>query len=194
MSASYVTKKALADSLKKLMEAHPVNKITVKMITDGCGLTRHTFYNHFRDVFELLGWIFENEVIEDLEKCHSLSGWKTGVLIVLRYTLDNKTICLNTFRSLGREHLELFLYKTFYEVLQGVIKDITKDMDVDETIKKETADFFSYGISGQFLAWLNNGLKENPEEIANRVEKLLDGTIWRIMINHNRAANPIRSK
>ncbi len=189
MSASYITKKALADSLKKLMEVHPVNKITVKMITNDCGLTRHTFYNHFRDIYELLGWIFENEVIEDLEKCCSLSSWKTGVLIVLGYTLNNKTICLNTFRSLGREHLEMFLYKIFYEVLQGVIKDITKNMEVDETLKKETADFFSYGISGQFLTWLNNGLKENPNDIADRVEKLLDGTILGIMNKNNTAAH-----
>lgn len=188
MSASYVTKKALADSLKKLMGIHPVNKLTVKMITDDCGVTRHTFYNHFRDVYELLGWIFENEVIEDLEKCRSLADWKTGVLIVLRYTLNNKAICLNTFRSLGREHLEMFLYKTFYEVLQGVIKDITKHMEVEETIKKETADFFSYGISGQFLSWLNTGLKEDPNDIADRIEKLLEGTILGIMQKNNTAA------
>jgi probable dihydroxyacetone kinase regulator len=187
MSASYITEKALADSLKRLMEIHPVNKITVKMITDYCSLTRHTFYNHFKDVYELLGWIFENEVIDDLEKCCSLTGWKSGVLIVLQYTLNNKIICLNTFRSLGREHLEMFLYKTFYEVLQGVIKDITKNMEVDENIKKETADFFSYGITGQFLAWLNNGLKENPNDIADRVEKLLEGTILGIMLKNNTA-------
>lgn len=186
MSASYLTKKALADSLKKRMEMHPVNKITVKMITEDCGLTRHTFYNHFSDVYELLGWIFENEVLEDLEKCCSLAGWKSGVLIVLEYTLNNKTICLNTFRSLGREHLEMFLYKTFYEVLQGVIKDITQTMSVDDRIKKETADFFSYGISGQFLSWLNNGLKEDPYAIADRVGNLLEGTITGIMVKNNK--------
>ncbi len=187
MSASYVTEKALADSLKKLMNMKPVNKITVKMITDDCCLTRHTFYNHFKDIYDLLGWIFENEVIEDLEKYCNLFNWKKGVLMVLQYTLDNKTICLNTFRSLGREHLEIFLYKTFYNVLQGVIKDITQEMNVDEYIKEETADFFSYAISGQFLAWLNNGLKENPKDIADRIEKILDGTILRIMSKNNTA-------
>lgn len=187
MSASYITKKALADSLKKLMEIHPVNKITIKMITDDCGVTRHTFYNHFRDVYELLGWIFENEIIEDLEKCHNISDWKNGVLAVLMYTLDNKVICLNTFRSLGREHLEMFLYKTFYRVLQGVIEDITKNMSVSDDIKKETAAFFSYGISGQFLSWLNNGLKESPNDIADRIEKLLEGTVLGIMQKNNTA-------
>ncbi|WP_411682115.1 TetR-like C-terminal domain-containing protein [Clostridium thailandense] len=181
MSNSHVTKNALALSLKQLMKQTPVNKITVKMVTDTCGVTRHTFYNHFHDVYDLLKWIFENEVIEELDQCCSLSNWKTGLVLVLQYTLDNKTICINTTKSLGREHLEVFLCKIFTEVLEGVIKDITREMNVEEKIKKETAVFFSYAITGQFLEWINTGLKEKKEDIADRVERMLGGTILRIM-------------
>lgn len=186
MSTSLITKNALARSLKVLMKENPINKITVKMVTDTCGVTRHTFYNHFHDVYELLGWIFENEVIDELDECCSLSNWKNGLLIVLRYTLENKTICMNTYKSLGREHLDLFLHKTFYKVLEGVISDITRDMNVDEKIKKEVAVFFAYAITGEFLQWINNGLKEKKEDITNRIEMMLDGTILRIMKANNK--------
>ena len=54
-------------------------------------------------------------------------------------------------------------------------------MKVDGKIKEETAVFFSYAISGQFLQWINNGLKEDKEEIAEIIERMLDGTILRIM-------------
>ena len=181
MSASLVTKNALAISLKSLMEKYPINKISVKMVTDKCGVTRHTFYNHFHDVYELLAWIFENEVIDELDEYCSLSNWKKGIFIVLKYTLDNKIICSNTCNSLGREHLEMFLTKTFNKVLSGVISDITKDMKVDEKIKQEVSEFFSYAISGEFLHWINSGLKEKEEDIADRIEIMLDGTIMRIM-------------
>lgn len=186
MAASHVTKNALALSLKLLMKQNPINKISVKMITDTCGVTRHTFYNHFHDVYELLEWIFENEVIDELDECCSLSNWKDGLLIVLQYTLDNKTICINTCKSIGREHLEMFLSKTFNKVLEGVIADITSEMHVDEKIKKEVAVFFSYAITGQFLEWINNGLIEKKEDIADRIERLLDGTIIRIMNVNNK--------
>ncbi|WP_234122931.1 TetR/AcrR family transcriptional regulator [Clostridium hydrogenum] len=181
MSSSLVTKNALASSLKSLMKEYAINKISVKMVTDKCGVTRHTFYNHFHDVYELLEWIFENEVIDELDEHCSLSNWKEGISIVLQYTLDNKIICTNTCNSLGREHLELFLTKTFNKVLSGVISDITKNMKVDENLKQEVSEFFSYAISGEFLHWINGGLKEKKEDIADRVEIMLDGTILRIM-------------
>lgn len=192
MSTSHVTKNALALSLKQLMKETPINKITVKMISDTCRVTRHTFYNHFHDIYDLLEWIFENEVIEELDKCCSLDNWKAGLLLVLDYTLENKTICINTAKSLGREHLEMFLCKTFTKVLEGVIKDITIEMDVDEKIKKETAVFFSYAITGQFLEWLGIGLKERKEDIADRIERMLGGTIFRIMkINNKKQSTSI---
>lgn len=181
MSSSYVTKKALAQALKSLMMHDSINKISVQMVTDACCVTRHTFYNHFHDVYELLGWIFENEVIEELDECCSLSKWKDGLGIVLQYTLDNRTICTNTCKSLGREHLEIFLCKTFTTVLDGVIEDITRGMHVDAALKQEVAEFYSYAITGEFLQWINHGLKEEKEVISGRIERMLDGTILRLM-------------
>lgn len=185
MSASLVTKHALANSLKLLMSKHPINKITVTMVTDTCGVTRHTFYNHFHDVYELLGWIFEHEVIDELDEYCSLSNWKKGLDLVLQYTLDNKTICMNTYKSLGRDHLEMFLYKTFNTVLEGVIADITKELKVKDKTKTEVALFFSYAITGEFLQWIKNGLKEKKEDIIDRIEMMLDGTILRIMTKNS---------
>ncbi len=186
MSTSLITKNALAHSLKELMLHYPINKISVQMVTDSCKVTRHTFYNHFHDVYELLGWIFENEIIEELDECCSLAEWKNGLMLVLQYTLNNRIICVNTCKSLGREHLELFLSKTFRTVLEGVIEDITRDMNVDSKVKSEAAEFFSYAISGEFLHWITNGLKENTDDIANRVELMLDGTILKIMNANNK--------
>lgn len=181
MSIKTITENTLADSLKKLMKTHPINKIHVQMITDDCGLTRHTFYNHFADVYELLGWIYEHEVIEDLEKCCNLMHWRDGISLVLQYTVKNRVICLNTFHSLGRDHLESFLYNLFNHVITGIIADITKDMHVDEEIKKETAEFYSNAVTGIFIAWLKQDLKREPAVIANWIEKMVKGNIIRLM-------------
>lgn len=183
MSTKQLTERALEHALKELMKVHPINKITVKMITDHCGVTRHTFYNHFSDIYELLGGLFEHEVIEDLERYCNVSYWKQGIHLVLQYTLDNKVVCLNTFRSLGREHLERFLYTTFRKMLDGVIESIDKEKKVSEDHKMEVADFFSYAVVGQFLAWLNDGLREKPEVIADRIGRMLEGTVTKLILS-----------
>ena len=44
----------LAKSFKELAVHCPIEKITIKEITDGAGVIRPTFYNHFQDKYELL--------------------------------------------------------------------------------------------------------------------------------------------
>lgn len=185
MSNTAITEKALADSLKKLMKSYPINKIHVQMITDDCGLTRHTFYNHFTDVYELLGWIYEHEVVEDLERYCNLAHWKDGIMLVLQYTVKNRGICLNTFHSMGRDHLESFLYSLFNHVITGIIADITKDMHVDEKLKLETAEFYSNAVTGVFIGWLKQDLKKDPADVADGIEKMVKGNIVRLMNEYN---------
>lgn len=189
MSNSQITEIALADSLKKLMKKKSINKITVKELTNEWGVTRRTFYNHFNDIYELLEWIYEHEIIEELENYYNLDGWKKAISTVLQYTIDNKVICLNTFNSLGRDHLEKFLYNIFYDALNGVIKDISKDMFIDDNIKSEIIRFYTLAIVGEFIIWLKNGLKENKKSILDRIVRLMDGTIYNIINKNNKNNN-----
>lgn len=57
----------LAKSLKEIAVRRPVEKITIKEITDKAGVIRPTFYNHFQDKFELIEWIIRTELLEPVE-------------------------------------------------------------------------------------------------------------------------------
>ncbi|MGL5650991.1 MAG: TetR family transcriptional regulator [Paraclostridium sp.] len=48
---SQITKKALASSLKSLMNTTSLNKITINDIVQDCGVNRRTFYYHFKDIY-----------------------------------------------------------------------------------------------------------------------------------------------
>ena len=58
MSESRITKKALALSIKKLMETIPLAKLSIHEIVDDCGINRQTFYYHFKDKFDLVNWLY----------------------------------------------------------------------------------------------------------------------------------------
>ena len=60
---SNLTCKALAAAAVSLLEERPLDKITVRDITDRCGLTRNTFYYHFQDIYDLLGYIFGKKLM-----------------------------------------------------------------------------------------------------------------------------------
>ena len=50
------TKQIIEDSLKKLMLQKPLDKITIRDLTEDCGISRMTFYYHFKDIYDLVEW------------------------------------------------------------------------------------------------------------------------------------------
>ncbi|NUU63387.1 TetR/AcrR family transcriptional regulator C-terminal domain-containing protein [Paenibacillus agri] len=184
MSNSQITKNALARSLKKLMLTRPLHKITIGQITDDCGLTRHTFYNHFHDIYELLGWVYQTEIIEDLEQYRNYAGWQQGFRSVLHYTEKNKTICLNTFHSLGREHLEKFLYDVIYGVASEVVEELARDHTTSSQAKEEIADFYTLAVLEQIIQWLKAGANTDPDVIVHKVSRIMGGCIERSLAQY----------
>ena len=51
---SKFTKQAIMDGFIELSKQMPIDKITVKKVTDYIGITRNTFYYHYQDIYALL--------------------------------------------------------------------------------------------------------------------------------------------
>ena len=51
-----MTKYALKESLKRLMLKKSLDRITINDLTSDCGISRMTFYYHFRDIYDLAEW------------------------------------------------------------------------------------------------------------------------------------------
>ena len=74
------TKELLGESIHDLAQIKPVDKITVKEITDNCGMSPATFYRHFHDKNELVAWIY-NYQMEDIymDFCTGSESWREAV-------------------------------------------------------------------------------------------------------------------
>ena len=59
MADSNITKKALAEALKELMEEKSFEKINIGDICEKCEMNRKSFYYHFKDKYDLVNWIFD---------------------------------------------------------------------------------------------------------------------------------------
>ncbi|WP_333673104.1 TetR/AcrR family transcriptional regulator [Holdemanella porci] len=51
---SNLTKLALEQSLKRFLLKKPLDKITIKDLTDDVGISRMSFYYHFKDIYDLV--------------------------------------------------------------------------------------------------------------------------------------------
>lgn len=79
----------LAESFKELALKHPIEKITIKEITDKAGVIRPTFYNHFQDKYELLEWIIDTQLIAPAEPLIQ-NGMVNEALILLFSNIEKE--------------------------------------------------------------------------------------------------------
>jgi probable dihydroxyacetone kinase regulator len=174
---SQMTKKSFAESLKKMLAQKTLEKIKVIDITEDCGVNRQTFYYHFKDIYDLLDWVYTNEAIRALDGKKTYDTWQQGFTQIFDYILENKSFVLNTFNSVSREHLERYLYNETQLLLMGVVEEKAKDMAVREKDKEFIADFYKYGFVGLVLEWIKKGMKEDPKDIIKRLNTLICGNI-----------------
>ena len=77
---SQTTKRALAASLKHLLLQKPLNKITINDIAEDCGISRMTFYYHFKDIYDLVEWTCVEDGTRALEGKKTYDTWQEGFL------------------------------------------------------------------------------------------------------------------
>lgn len=179
-----LTKKALSLALKSLMASIPFEKITINDVTKEAGVSRNTFYYHFSDINELLEWTFDNEIVSGLESYEDLDNWRNGLLSVLNYTEDNRQFCLNTFHSINRDRLDIFLYNITYNMLISIMDQTYNENFLKQSLKIDIADFYGRAIVAQVIHWLTTRLEEPKDELINRIADVTKGTIELIIKNH----------
>ena len=145
---SSITKQALEHALKNLLLKKPFHKITINDITEECGVSRMTFYYHFKDIYDLVEWSCIEDAARALEGKKSYDTWQEGFLNIFHAVLENKPFITNVYRSVSREQVELYLYKLTYDLLIGVVNECSKDLNVREDDKEFIANFYKYAFVG----------------------------------------------
>lgn len=174
-----LTKQRLAQALKKKMETVPLSQITVRDITDECGINRQTFYYHFQSLYDLLEWIFKSQALDEIQPPICFENWQDHFLNVLRYVERNRAFCLNVYHSVGREYLEEFVTKNIQASLDSIFHDLSHGKNLMERDRQMILNFYSCALTGLLLNWLKNGTNEPPEAFVARLARLIDGDLER---------------
>ena len=103
---SQTTKRALEASLKNLLLKKPLDKITISDIAEDCGISRMTFYYHFKDIYDLVEWVCAEDAARALDGKKTCDTWEEGLLNIFDAVLENKPFILNVYRSANREQVE----------------------------------------------------------------------------------------
>lgn len=190
---SQTTKRALEASLKTLLLQKPLNKITINDIAEDCGISRMTFYYHFRDIYDLVEWACVEDAKRALEGKKTCDTWQEGYLNIFHAVQENKPFILNVYRCVSRERIEQYLYPLVHNLLLGVVEETATGARVADEEKQFIANFYEYAFVGVMLEWIKNGMKEDPSLIVARISRLIQGPIQRA-IEASQKGKPIQKK
>ncbi len=158
----------LAEALKELAEKHPIEKITIKEITDKAGVIRPTFYNHFQDKYELLEWIIMSELLEPMVPLFK-NGMVDQALILLFttiereknfYTRASKLEGQNSFENIVKSCVKRILLRIFSE--EGAVKSVKYAWLTPELV----ADYYAQSMCFVVITWIKSGMSVEPRDLA----------------------------
>ena len=170
MPDSSLTKRALAQTMKELMARESFSKISVGEICEACGMSRKSFYYHFRDKYDLVNWIFDTEFIEVIQKC-GVSGGTDILNSMCRYFYEEQRFYRSALEIEGqnsfREH--------FTEVITPLIHSIAGELFSNQEDEEFFTVFFSDAVLASIVRWLTKGTPMPAEAYVARLKNLAEG-------------------
>ena len=177
MADSNITKQALSNALKELLEEQSFEKISVSDICERCHMNRKSFYYHFKDKYDLVNWIFDTEFVE-VNQTNAMYAqnesfafddrWK-NIEIICDYFYENRSFYRrvlkvdgqNSFVSHFREFIRP-LFRLRVEALLGV-----------EDVPEMVYDFVLDGVICVVARWLLDKNCISVEDFMFNLKKLI---------------------
>lgn len=178
---SQITKRALGASLKNMLLQKPLNKITINDITEDCGISRMTFYYHFKDIYDLVEWVCVEDARQALAGKKTYDTWQEGFLNIFYAVQENKPFIMNVYRSVSRRQIEQYLNPLIHSLLLDVVEEKAAGLLIPPESKRFIASFYEYAFIGVMLEWIDGNMQEDPAVIVANVSKVIQRNLLRAL-------------
>ncbi len=171
------TQEAIINSFIKLLEEKQFDKITVTDIVEDCEVNRNTFYHYFEDIPHMVEVILQNDTQRVISEYSDNNSWEEDFIAAIELALKNKKAVYHLYNSVNREIIEQYLNSITKAVITRVVKKVSSKLNVNTSDKDLIIDFYRLALVGIITEWLEGGMREEMEQIINRLGVILSGTI-----------------
>lgn len=168
MPNSSLTKRALAQAIKELMNEKPLVKISIADIVDRCQMNRQSFYYHFRDKYDLVNWIFYTELITELQNSPNKDEYEE-LKNICRYLYDNRAFYINALKFTGQNSFYEYFGEVIYQLLKAAFNESFGNSDQSDF----NAMFYADALRACIFRWLTSGAKMPPDEFVGKIRSAL---------------------
>lgn len=167
------TKKQLEEALIRLLGKKSIQKISVRELADEADITRATFYQHYRDPYEMLKDM-QDEILEHVQKIINVTtgGDSMGFFVRLfEYLADESVkpeiLSFDTGEGSGYERIGNAIHNN-YMLRWG------QNFAGDQMKQYEYYRYYIvFGCIAVVENWVKHGKKESPEQMSKITFSLL---------------------
>lgn len=168
------TKELLAESFRELADAKPIDKITIKDITENCGYSPATFYRQFRDKYDLIAWAYSR----DLEKIMEQAGidetsWKQTLTDGAAYYSEHREYLANLLlHTSGYDAFVRNMTEINYQSLKNAVLKSAGTSRLDEKTEM-LIRLYVFGTVQLTCEWIVGKHQASPQLLAEVYEQAL---------------------
>ena len=155
------TKERLSETLESILENKPLSKITIVEVAEKCGVSRMSFYYHFKDLYDLVKWAFVRRARESVVMTSGEPSWKQGLYNVFQLMADNRNLVLNVYESVGHDRLYASACEVMKEYASRDFEQVAESMKLSSDSKRFIASFFVNAVIGMCFNWIGSGMDED---------------------------------
>lgn len=185
------TKEKIAKSFKELVFRKAFAKITITDIAKECNMTRENFYYHFHDKYDIVSWIFEEEIEKEL--ANSLLPFPEWFgLFIHKLNLDYAY-----YRKIFKVIDMTMLEKNIYKILEKRIRFFvvaTMNLPAWSTVSTKEefiVDFFTMSFQNWLIQYVLSNEQIDEEKLSINLQVLFEQFLSFVRNSKkNFAANP----
>ena len=165
-------KTVISNTFVSMVKQKGIDKITVKALIEACDISRQTFYYHFQDIMEVIGWSLEQAAKNMLAKSLEADTPEETLGILISSAVENRTLIRRLLDSQKREQMEKLFVHAARTYLQELIRNKPHKVALDYADTEIALDFWAFGITGLLFKYTAQD-RIDVENLANQICRLL---------------------
>lgn len=173
----------LAESFKELVLRQPIEKITIKEITEKAGVIRPTFYSHFQDKYELLEWIILTDLLEPIRPLIENKMVSEALLLLFMNIEKEREFYKQTVRLEGQNSFESIARECVKEILLEIIEknSVRKIPKFRWLTPERIAEYYAQSMCSVVIVWIKSGMTISAKELVEIYEYMMEHSIAEIL-------------
>jgi len=169
LSKSSDKKALLSNTLLQMIDAVPLDQVTVSSLTRECGLSRQTFYYHFSTLDDLFAWTLHQEMMRVVKPVRAESA-QTQIKVVLERIYQKRALMekIARYSATSRNFDELLKQEVGIYIMRFV-EDASVGLDIAPQDRALIARFYTAGLLEIIRIWIEDGMGESPERLTERL-------------------------